>query len=844
MPLVDTEEQRSPPASGEIPLPRRDRHNLQEAYEAYRVFCENGSDRIAWRNLALSLTAYLNSYFRQSGNGRLQVRSDAARVDYLANLGIAQLGYLTKDVLWVLFDSTGFISTEDESRNHFGFNYGFLALTRKYISSLHQYDLEVLLADVTNELNERTPLRNYRNENSVASLPTFWSPKSRTDLGILHYLNVKLSPKDAAILAPFKAKEDSGPKSKIYGLPGRFLRRALSIGAAAPPKRQRSVGRREEKDELFGDADPSRVPRAYTDRLRRVVLQPHIWLPEIPNANILTNPDIDVALPTPEIAVELEPALNTLLPTVTRALSAIREETEEERGTLEDAGGDTSDADSVQSSQTLESLLDFYTQGLRSQNASTKSVLDSEKRVSLDVAELNEPKIQERLSLAKKLFDEAASLGKASDRSALSEHPSFITARTRVSVKAPRISAQSSVESFVSLDTASSSNEDPMVRSSYQEMLNIRGLIPPPTLETDWSGRGQHAEFTPKEHDAIPLQVEKLLGQTRNAVVESVRCKRIRLVRKIMHCTKWSGLKREDALREVQHLYRIQHSHIVRLVGTYVTGADLAILTYPCAEWSLDQFLRTSPGALDAVDRCASLRKFFTCVAKVLDFMHSFPLKHMDIKPQNLLVRDIRNSAVNDSIPYKVYFTDFGISRSYESVEESETETPTSFTRTYAAREVVLQEPRGLSADIFSLGCVYAEMLATILDTSKPESDQCPDRDATPHWDSLLEARGRMGTALRPYHSSVDDVRAWLAALTLHEQELQAVRDWTMQMIDTDPIKRPNAHKIAEDPHLPFPCLSCTLRAGPEDFEAVEPVAPLDDPPHTPRVSVEVPKPP
>ncbi|KAF1962404.1 kinase-like protein, partial [Byssothecium circinans] len=224
----------------------------------------------------------------------------------------------------------------------------------------------------------------------------------------------------------------------------------------------------------------------------------------------------------------------------------------------------------------------------------------------------------------------------------------------------------------------------------------------------NWSDRGQHVEF--EDRADVPLQLEKVLGRTRNALVESVRCKRVRLVRKTMRCTKWSGLKREDALREVQHLYRLQHSHIVRLVGTYVIGAELSILTYPCAEWNLEQFMELTRTMDDSAGQSASLRRFFTCLAKVLDFMHSYPLKHMDIKPQNLLVRDVRNSNVHDTNPYKIYFTDFGISRSYESIEQCETETPTSFTRTYAALEVVLQEARDLSADIFSLGCVFVEM--------------------------------------------------------------------------------------------------------------------------------------
>ncbi|KAH7130076.1 kinase-like domain-containing protein, partial [Dendryphion nanum] len=310
----------------------------------------------------------------------------------------------------------------------------------------------------------------------------------------------------------------------------------------------------------------------------------------------------------------------------------------------------------------------------------------------------------------------------------------------------------------------------------------------------NWSGRGQHVEYAVSERDDIPLQKELTLGRTRTALVESVRCRRVRIVRKTMRCTKWTRLKREDVVREVQHLYRVQHSHIVRLVGTYAIGSDVAILTYPCAEWNLEDFMRTAPIAEDVEARSKSLLQFFTCLSKVLDFMHSFPLKHMDIKPQNLLVRDIRHSSINESDPFKIYFTDFGISRSYPSVEECETETPISFTRAYAAMEVVLQESRGLPADIFSLGCVYAEMIATILDCS---NKACLDPTQLSHREMLESTRRTTELGVRPYHSAIEEVRQWLAGLSIVEQpELKAVAGWTQQMLDPIPEKRPTARQV------------------------------------------------
>lgn len=361
--------------------------------------------------------------------------------------------------------------------------------------------------------------------------------------------------------------------------------------------------------------------------------------------------------------------------------------------------------------------------------------------------------------------------------------------------------------------------------SAYHKLLAAHDLIPQRQIELDWSGRGQHTEYALSEQKDIPLELEQLIGRTRTAIVESVRCKRVRLVRKTVKCGRRTGVTREAALKEVQHLYRAQHAHIVRLVGTYVIGADLAILTYPCAEWNLQQFMDLTRNNTGFRAKCvSSLRQFFTCTAKVMDFLHSFPIKHMDIKPQNLLVRDISTSAFQETNQYKIYFTDFGISRSYASADECDTETPTSFTRAYAAREVVIQEIRGLSADMFSLGCVYAEMLATVLDASN-SSCELTEEAMNHHWNALRAARYHVESGTRPYYSAIDEVHTWLFDLALTEPEMLAVRDLTIALMDNEPAARPTARQIADDPSLPFSCLSCSLRAGPEDFELAQPLA-------------------
>jgi hypothetical protein len=85
--------------------------------------------------------------------------------------------------------------------------------------------------------------------------------------------------------------------------------------------------------------------------------------------------------------------------------------------------------------------------------------------------------------------------------------------------------------------------------SQWSSTLRQRDVVPDPELENWSSGQGQHAEYLPKERDLIPLIVENMLGQTSSALVESVRCMRVRLVRKLVRCNKRTQLNRDDALQ-------------------------------------------------------------------------------------------------------------------------------------------------------------------------------------------------------------------------------------------------------------------------------------------------------
>jgi len=352
-------------------------------------------------------------------------------------------------------------------------------------------------------------------------------------------------------------------------------------------------------------------------------------------------------------------------------------------------------------------------------------------------------------------------------------------------------------------------------RTPWRQTLHDKYLIVSKFHELDWSGRGQHVEFGPDEDSTTidkMLIPQGVLGHTATALVEKVLCKRIMLARKKITCI--GRLKREEAIEEVAHLQRLLHAHVVRCVGTYVHGKHLSILLYPATAYNLETFLdrcvdldkTIHPSAADGKllhDMRKSILKFFKCLASTISYTHDCLVKHMDIKPSNLLIQE---KIGEGGTHFQIYLADFGIARAYTKLSEVETESYTLFTKTYAAPEVVRQDKRGLSADIFSLGCVFLEMLSFFARRRE----------------TLIEVRRSNAKGDASYQANLDVLREDPSLLKMDRNEvsrllLDDIRDITVQMLDPNPELRPTAYQLMVSIG-PVSNTCCTK--APEPFEA------------------------
>lgn len=334
------------------------------------------------------------------------------------------------------------------------------------------------------------------------------------------------------------------------------------------------------------------------------------------------------------------------------------------------------------------------------------------------------------------------------------------------------------------------------LKDEYCSHLHRQNIVQPFERELNWSGKGQHVTFAPT--DPIPLTVLSALGVSLTAKVDKALCRRVALARKTMRCSrKWTIV---EALGEVYHLQNLRHHHIVQLVGSYLQGREFSILMYPVPDCHLGTFLEDIAD-MDLVDtgivefpslfsrRLSSLARAFACLTSALAYVHDHTTKHMNVKPQNILVRETEIGV------YRMYLADFGLSRSFAAQNHSQTDGPTSRTPRYCAPEVFQHERRGRAADIFSLGCVFAEIF-TVLGGRHPH-DFADYRKAETEYES--------------FHANIQHVKCWVLEMSLSSYEDLPQRDrryrhslvtdpnliyLLIEMISHEPEKRPTATVI------------------------------------------------
>ncbi|PVH92335.1 kinase-like protein [Periconia macrospinosa] len=249
------------------------------------------------------------------------------------------------------------------------------------------------------------------------------------------------------------------------------------------------------------------------------------------------------------------------------------------------------------------------------------------------------------------------------------------------------------------------------VEEAIRETVGSKDRTKPSTrTESGIDYEGQHLEIT-NDND-FPFKSVKHLGMGGSASVEMVMFPPtgLQLAHKVFR--KPYGGKLDEAKRvfrnEVEIIKRLSiHPHIIRVFATYSYGRTLGMLLMPVADsGDLGTYLQNilDSGGCPTPEQATILNGSFGCLANGLAFIHKHTIRHKDIKPQNILVH-------HGSILY----TDFGVA--FDASEQENTTTvgnPGAHTRRYCAPEVARWENRNRKSDIFSLGCVFIDILAVL----------------------------------------------------------------------------------------------------------------------------------
>lgn len=205
------------------------------------------------------------------------------------------------------------------------------------------------------------------------------------------------------------------------------------------------------------------------------------------------------------------------------------------------------------------------------------------------------------------------------------------------------------------------------------------------------------------------------------------------------------------------------NTHIINLFATYSCNRDFGIILYPVADnGDLKSYLQniSDSGMAATIEECTILERAFGCLVSGLEFIHRHTIRHKDIKPQNILLHERR-----------IVYTDFGIA--VDASQYGNTTTtgePSAFSRRYCAPEVKNWSKRNRKSDIFSLGCVFIEILAAL----EPRTD--------------IESLGS-----EPYFAIINDVRSVINQLRVNSPRRSDLARICLEMLETEVDHRPSA---------------------------------------------------
>jgi serine/threonine protein kinase/uncharacterized C2H2 Zn-finger protein len=224
---------------------------------------------------------------------------------------------------------------------------------------------------------------------------------------------------------------------------------------------------------------------------------------------------------------------------------------------------------------------------------------------------------------------------------------------------------------------------------------------------------------------------------------------------------------------ELSILKELSHPYLVKMIGAYADSEYAHIIMSPVANQNLADRLSQSI-------RPDQLVRWMGPLASATSYLHARNIQHLDIKPQNILLKG--DHILLADFGTAKYFTGFAIDLDDDLV----------VTPTYCAPETMLHHCQEYASDLFSLGCVFSEMLTRSFGMS------------IERFESFRAKHGNTA-----FYLTIPAVKEWITLLPRSCQSSGcqwSLRDRILQMLDEEPSARPKASDLQFDFSDISPC--------------------------------------
>jgi serine/threonine protein kinase len=229
--------------------------------------------------------------------------------------------------------------------------------------------------------------------------------------------------------------------------------------------------------------------------------------------------------------------------------------------------------------------------------------------------------------------------------------------------------------------------------------------------------------------------------------------------------------KKIEVAREVEAMRSLRHHHIVSVTDWTMDPVHhvFNILVSPVGEGHLGDYL--SSNDRNRFNFGKQYDRWFGCLITALHHAHVKLIIHQDIKPSNIIIKQ-----------HEPYLADFGTAKDFRLADNSKSsEELIKGTPNYLAPEDQPGVERGRATDVFSLGCVFAEML-----TVRQERDIEEFRT----WRRKSDSEYPFA-----FRDNLSKVREWLLDLKC-VGNAGFFREQTLSMIQETGAARPVTHSL------------------------------------------------